>query len=140
MNGWRWLVGFISAVQLWWGLSALVEFSRSVSTLADPTEGLVFTALGAASLAVLGLPRLGIPVAVVQGLVAAYALCWLPFALVCLRMPVGPLLPFPWALPFPLGQPAIALLILGLAGATAALCLLNALGTWQVARRAQRLA
>src|SRR3989337_2507138 len=112
MNKWRLLVGVVSLAPLLWGLMEFVEYSRSVGAVSDPTGAWVFSGLGVCGLLVLALPRCGIPVAVVQSLVAGYALCWLPLAITCLRTPPG------LQLPPPFGNPAIAVLILMTAGAT----------------------
>ena len=81
---------------------------------------------------VLALPRFGIPVAMVQGLAACYALCWMPLAIVCLQTPLGLMLPVPF------GYPVIAILILLIAGTTAVFCLLGAVASFKVSRLTKR--
>ncbi|MFO0926311.1 MAG: hypothetical protein U0736_04630 [Gemmataceae bacterium] len=128
MTRWQWLLAAVAAVQLGWGVMAFVDYARAVGATGDATSGWVFTALGLAGLLTLVWPRFGFLAAVGQAAVAAHALCWLPLALFCLRVWLGP---FP-LVPIP---PAVSLLILQMAVTTAALCLLGALGSWQVARQ-----
>lgn len=132
MRKWRLLVGVVSATQLLWGMLAFIDYSRSVGATGGLAGGWIYSGLGLLGLLVLSLPRCGTFVAVVQVLAAAHALCWLPFVILFLR--ASPNLSFP----VPLAYPAIALLILLPVGATALLCLLSALGTWQVARLTRR--
>ena len=126
MNKWRLLVGVVSMAQLLWGIIEFVEYGRSVGAASEPTGAWVYSGLGVCGLLVLAMPRCGIPVAVVQSLAAGYALCWLPFAITCLRIPPG-------LIPVPISH-SVAMLILMTAGATALLCLFSAVGTWQDAR------
>lgn len=118
--------------QLLWGIFDFIDYSRSVGATAEPAGGWVYSGLGLLGLLVLAMPRCGLPVAVAQFLTASYALCWVPLGVISLRTPPSLLLPLP------LGNPAIALVILMSAGGTALLCLLSALGAWKAARLASR--
>jgi hypothetical protein len=132
MNKWRWILGIVSAIQLLWGLLQYIEYDNSVGAVSEPTGAWMYCVLGLSGLLVLALPRFGIPVAMVQGLAAGYALCWMPLAIVCLQAPLV------FMLPVPFGYPVLAMLILLTAGATAVLCLLGAVGSVQVSRLTKR--
>ena len=132
MNKWRWLLGIVSAGQLLCGLRGYIEYSSSVGAVSEPTGAWLFCILGLSGLLVLALPRFGIPVALVQGLAACYALCWMPLAIVCLQTPLGLMLPVPF------GYPVIAILILLIAGTTAVFCLLGAVASFKVSRLTKR--
>lgn len=131
---WKWqgLLGIVATVQLGWGITAFIAYGQSVGATGDATDACVYTGLGLSAVLVLVWPRCGILMAVVQALAGLHALCWLPFALACLRMPLG-VFPFAMLLPLP---PAIGLLILRMAAATALLSFLAALASWRLARAA----
>jgi hypothetical protein len=129
---WRWVVGTISTIQLFCGVAGFVEHSRSVGGEADPTQAWVYSVLGLSGLLVLALPRLGIPIALIQGVAGLNALTWVLLGLVILQMPPGLLLPPPF------GFPIIGVLLTAFGLAAGFLCLLNSVGIWQVARTARK--
>jgi hypothetical protein len=128
----QWMIAVISSVQLVLGVIGLVRYSHSVGTAGDATGAYVYLALGVSGVLVLMRPSLGGVVAIMQGGVAIYALCWLPIAIALLRTPTFPASPLgAWA-------PVAGMLILALAGQTAVLCSLGAVATWGGARQNKR--
>jgi hypothetical protein len=125
MNKWRFLVGGVSLAQLAWGVLALAENSRSVDGAG--ADGWVFSGLGLAGFLALAVPRAGYPVAVGQLAVAAYSL-WCCGMLVMMSS----------ALPWWVMPPGVLALFAMAFGMLALLCGLNAIGSWQVARRTGR--
>jgi hypothetical protein len=132
VSKWHWLVGILSSIQLSCGVAGFVEHSRSVRGEADQTQAWVYAALGLSGLLVLTLPRLGIPIALVQGVAGLYALTWVLLGLLILQTPPGFLLPPPF------GFPIIGMLLIAFGLTAGFLCLLNSVGIWHVARRGRR--
>jgi hypothetical protein len=129
---WQWMIAVISSVQLYLGVIGLVKYSQSVGATGGATGAYVNLALGVSGVFVIMLPALGSAVAIMQGGVALYALCWLPIAIALLRSPVFPVSPLgAWA-------PMAGMLFLAVAGQTAVLCSLGAVATWISARRRRR--
>jgi hypothetical protein len=129
---WQWMIAVISSVQLVLGVMGLVKYSHSVGATGDATGACVYLALGISGVLVLVLPALGSVVAIMQGGVALYALCWFPIGIALLRTPVFPASALgAWA-------PIAGVLFLALAGQTAVLCSLGAVATWGGARQSKR--
>lgn len=128
MSPWHGLLAGVAVLQLIWGAVEFDAYYRSVGATGDWTGVWVFTGLGLSALLVQVRPGLGIPVALVQTLAAGYALCSLPLLLLWLWTPIGLLLP--------LIPSSVLLLMLRTVLAMALLCLLGAIGSWQVARQA----
>ena len=126
------MIAVSSSVQLVLGVMGLVKYSHSVGATGDATGACVYLALGISGVSVLVLPALGSAVAIMQGGVALYALCWLPIAIALLRTPVFPASPLgAWA-------PIAGVLFLALAVETAVLCSLGAVAAWGGTRQSKR--
>ena len=142
MSKWRVLVAAVSAVQLLWSALEFLGYIRSVGGWGgSATAAWVYACLGLSGLLVLVVPRLGIPVALAQGVAGLYAVSWLLFGVSLPASMTNPrassnllLLPTDFLQSFQILQ----LLILMTALATAVLCLLSAIGSWQVFRQPRR--
>ena len=68
MSKWRLLVGIVSMAQLLWGIFEFAGYKWALDGWGGPTTGAwVYSSLGLLGLLVLALPRIGMPVALVQG-------------------------------------------------------------------------